>query len=97
MINSYISAKNQLDKINHYMKNNTENLFINIDFYNTLMDIRERLQSEINNYEIQQRKLNSRYGKELKRRNLEMDRINRKDKERKAESIFEEELKLWFD
>ena len=97
MINSYISAKNQLDKINHYMKNNTENLFINIDFYNTLMDIRERLQSEINNYEIQQRKLNSRYGKELKRRNLEMDRINRKDKERKAESIFEEELSLWFD
>lgn len=97
MISSYVSATKQLNKINQYMKDNIENLFINIDFYNTLMDIRERLQGEINNYELQKKKLNSHYSKELKRRKVAMEKIKERKKEQKGESLFEEELSVWFD
>jgi hypothetical protein len=97
MINSYKSATEQLNKLNQYMNDNTENLFINIELYTALMDIRDRFQKEIANYELLQRKINSPYAKVLKKRGTEMERINRKDEERKEESIFEEELSVWFD
>ncbi len=79
------------------MSDNTENLFINIELYTALMDIRDRFQKEIANYELNQRKLNSPYAKELKKRKIEVDRIKKKDEELKGESIFEEELSVWFD
>ncbi len=97
MINSYKSTIKQLNTINQFMSDNTETLFINIEFYTALMDIRERLQKEMANYELQQRKINSPYAKVLKKRETEMERIRKKDEERKDESIFEEELSLWFD
>jgi hypothetical protein len=97
MINSYKSATEQLNKLNQYMNDNTENLFINIELYTALMDIRDRFQKEIANYELQQRKMNSPYAKVLKKRETEMERIKKKDEERKGESIFEEELSVWFD
>ena len=97
MINSYKSTIKQLNTINQFMSDNTETLFINIEFYTALMDIRERLQKEMANYELQQRKMNSPYAKVLKKRETEMERIKKKDEERKGESIFEEELSVWFD
>ena len=97
MINSYKSTIKQLNTINQFMSDNTETLFINIEFYTALMDIRERLQKEMANYELQQRKMNSPYAKVLKKRETEMERIKKEDEERKAESIFEEELSVWFD
>ena len=75
MINSYKSATEQLNKLNQYMNDNTENLFINIELYTALMDIRERFQKEIANYELQQRKMDSPYSKELKRRKVAMEKI----------------------
>ena len=97
MINSYKSATVQLKKLNQYMNDNTENLFINIELYTALMDIRERFQKEIANYELQQRKMNSPYSKELKRRKVAMEKIKEREMEQKGESLFEEELSLWFD
>lgn len=97
MINSYKSATEQLNKLNQYMNDNTENLFINIELYTALMDIRERFQKEIANYELQQRKMNSPYSKELKRRKVAMEKIKEREMEQKGESLFEEELSLWFD
>jgi hypothetical protein len=41
--------------------------------------------------------MNSPYAKVLKKRETEMERIRKKDEERKGESIFEEELSVWFD
>ena len=97
MINSYKSTIKQLNTINQFMSDNTETLFINIEFYTALMDIRERLQKEMANYELQQRKMNSPYAKVLKKRETEMERIRKKDEERKGETLFEEELSVWFD
>ena len=97
MINSYKSATEQLNKLNQYMNDNTENLFINIELYTALMDIRDRFQKEIANYELQQRKMNSPYSKELKRRKVAIDKIKEREMEQKGESLFEEELSLWFD
>ena len=97
MINSYKSATEQLNKLNQYMNDNTENLFINIELYTALMDIRDRFQKEIANYELQQRKMNSPYSKELKRRKVAMEKIKEREMEQKGESLFEEELSLWFD
>ena len=97
MINSYKSATEQLNKLNQYMSDNTENLFINIELYTALMDIRDRFQKEIANNELQQRKMNSSYAKVLKKRETEMERIRKKDEVQKGESIFEEELSVWFD
>ena len=79
------------------MNDNTENLFINIELYTALMDIRERFQKEIGNYELQNRKMNSPYSKELKRRKLAMEKIKEREKEQKGESLFEEEFSVWFD
>jgi len=81
MINSYKSATEQLNKLNQYMNDNTENLFINIELYSALMDIRGRFQREIENYELQQRKMNSPYSKELKRREMEMEKIKERETE----------------
>jgi len=81
MINSYKSATEQLNKLNQYMNDNTENLFINIELYSALMDIRGRFQREIANYELQQRKMNSAYSKELKRREMEMEKIKERETE----------------
>ena len=86
-----------MNTINQFMSDNTETLFINIEFYTALMDIRERLQKEMANYELQQRKMNSPYAKVLKKRETEMERIRKKDEERKGETLFEEELSVWFD
>ena len=97
MINSYKSATEQLNKLNQYMNDNTENLFINIELYTALMDIRDRFQKEIANYELLQRKMNSPYAKELKRRKVAMEKIKEREKEQKEETLFEEELSLWFD
>ena len=97
MINSYKSATEQLNKLNQYMNDNTENLFINIELYTALMDIRDRFQKEIANYELQQRKMNSPYSKELKRRKVAMEKIKEREKEQKGEGLFEEDLSLWFD
>ena len=97
MINSYKSTIKQLNTINQFMSDNTETLFINIEFYTALMDIRERLQKEIANYELQQRKMNSPYSKELKRRKVAMEKIKERENEQKGETLFEEELSLWFD
>ena len=97
MINSYKSTIKQLNTINQFMSDNTETLFINIEFYTALMDIRERLQKEMANYELQQRKMNSPYSKELKRRKVAMEKIKEREKEQKGETLFEEELSLWFD
>jgi hypothetical protein len=97
MINSYKSAIEQLNKLNHYMSDNTENLFINIELYTALMDIRDRFQKEIANSELQQRKMNSPYSKELKRRKVAMEKIKEREKEQKGETLFEEEISLWFD
>ena len=97
MINSYKSTIKQLNTINQFMSDNTETLFINIEFYTALMDIRERLQKEMANHELQQRKMNSPYSKELKRRKVAMEKIKEREKEQKGESLFEEELSLWFD
>ena len=97
MINSYKSATEQLNKLNQYMNDNTENLFINIELYTALMDIRDRFQKEIANYELQQRKMNSPYSKELKKRKVAMEKIKEREMEQKGESLFEEELSLWFD
>lgn len=97
MINSYKSATEQLNKLNQYMSDNTENLFINIELYTALMDIRDRFQKEIANYELQQRKMNSPYSKELKRRKVAMEKIKEREMEQKGESLFEEELSVWFD
>ena len=97
MINSYKSTIKQLNTINQFMSDNTETLFINIEFYTALMDIRERLQREMANYELQQRKMNSPYSKELKRRKVAMEKIKEREKEQKGETLFEEELSLWFD
>ena len=97
MINSYKSATEQLNKLNQYMNDNTENLFINIELYTALMDIRDRFQKEIANYELNQRKMNSPYSKELKRRKVAMEKIKEREMEQKGESLFEEELSLWFD
>ncbi|MBM3232481.1 hypothetical protein FJZ21_03855 [Candidatus Pacearchaeota archaeon] len=63
------------------MNDNTENLFINIELYSALMDIRGRFQREIENYELQQRKMNSPYSKELKRREMEMEKIKERETE----------------
>jgi hypothetical protein len=41
--------------------------------------------------------MNSPYAKVLKKREAEMERIRKKDEERKGENIFEEELSVWFD
>jgi hypothetical protein len=41
--------------------------------------------------------MNSPYAKVLKKRETEMERIKKKDEERKGESIFKEELSVWFD
>ena len=79
------------------MNDNTENLFINIELYTALMDIRDRFQKEIANYELQQRKMNSPYSKELKRRKVAMDNIKEREKEQKGETLFEVELSVWFD
>ncbi len=79
------------------MNDNTENLFINIELYTALMDIRARFQKEIANYELHQKKMNSPYAKVLKKRETEMKRIRKKDEGQKGESIFEEELSVWFD
>ena len=97
MINSYKSATEQLNKLNQYMSDNTENLFINIELYTALMDIRDRFQKEIANYELNQRKMNSPYSKELKRRKVAMEKIKQREKEQNGETLFEEELSLWFD
>ena len=97
MINSYKSTIKQLNTINQFMSDNTETLFINIEFYTALMDIRERLQKEMANYELLQRKMNSPYAKELKRRKVAMEKIKEREKEQKEETLFEEELSLWFD
>ena len=97
MINSYKSATEQLNKLNQYMSDNTENLFINIELYTALMDIRDRFQKEIANYELNQRKMNSPYSKELKRRKVAMEKIKEREKEQKGETLFEEELSVWFD
>ena len=97
MINSYKSATEQLNKLNQYMNDNTENLFINIELYTALMDIRDRFQKEIANYELLQRKMNSPYVKVLKKRETEMEKIKERKKEQKGETLFEEELSLWFD
>jgi hypothetical protein len=97
MINSYKSAIEQLNKLNQYMSDNTENLFINIELYTALMDIRDRFQKEIAIYELHQRKMNSPYSKELKRRKVAMEKIKEREMEQKGESIFEEELSVWFD
>ena len=97
MINSYKSATEQLNKLNQYMNDNTENLFINIELYTALMDMRDRFQKEIANYELQQRKMNSPYSKELKRRKVAMEKIKEREKELNGESLFEEDLTLWFD
>ena len=97
MINSYKSTIKQLNTINQFMSDNTETLFINIEFYTALMDIRERLQKEMANYELLQRKMNSPYAKELKRREVAMEKIKEREKEQKGETLFEEELSLWFD
>ena len=97
MINSYKSATEQLNKLNQYMSDNTENLFINIELYTALMDIRDRFQKEIANYELLQRKMNSPYVKVLKKRETEMEKIKERKKEQKGETLFEEELSLWFD
>ena len=86
-----------MNTINQFMSDNTETLFINIEFYTTLMDIRERLQKEMANYELQQRKMNSPYSKELKRRKVAMEKIKEREKEQKGETLFVEELALWFD
>ena len=86
-----------MNTINQFMSDNTETLFINIEFYTALMDIRERLQKEIANYELQQRKMYSPYSKELKRRRVAMEKIKEREKEQKGETLFEEELSLWFD
>ena len=97
MINSYKSATEQLNKLNQYMSDNTENLFINIELYTALMDIRDRFQKEIANYELNQRKMNSPYSKELKRRKVAMEKIKQREKEQNGETLFEEELSVWFD
>ena len=97
MINSYKSTIKQLNTINQFMSDNTETLFINIEFYTALMGIRERLQKEMANYELQQRKMNSPYSKELKRRKVAMEKIKEREKEQKGETLFEEELSVWFD
>jgi hypothetical protein len=65
------------------MNDNTENLFINIELYTALMDIRDRFQKEIANYELQQRKMNSPYAKVLKKRETEMESIRKKYEEQK--------------
>jgi len=97
MINSYKSSVKQLNIINQFMSDNTETLFINIEFYTALMDIRDRFHKEIANYELQQKKMNSPYAKVLKKRETEMERIRKKDEERKGECNFEDELSVWFD
>jgi hypothetical protein len=48
-------------------------------------------------YELQQMKINFPYSKELKRRKVAMEKIKEKEKEQKGESLFEEEISLWFD
>lgn len=96
MINSYKSATEQLNKLNQYMNDNTENLFINIELYSALMDIRGRFQREIENYELQQRKMNSPYSKELKRREAEMEKIKERETEQKGETLLKKELSVWF-
>ena len=79
------------------MNDNTENLFINIELYTALMDIRDRFQKEIANYELLQRKMNSPYSKELKRRKVALEKIKEREKKQKGETLFEEEISQWFD
>lgn len=97
MINSLRSATTQLNKLNQYMKDNTENLFINIELYTALMDIRDRLKKEIGKYEDEQRKQNSNYAKELERRRMEYKEFQKKNGEFIDESFLDDDFTIWFD
>ena len=41
--------------------------------------------------------MSSPYSKELKRRKVAMEKIKEREKEQKGETLFEEELSVWFD
>lgn len=97
MINSLRSATTQLNKLNQYMKDNTENLFINIELYTALMDIRDRLKKEIGKYEAEQRKQNSTYAKELEKRRKDYKEIQKKKGENIDESFLDDNYSIWFD
>jgi hypothetical protein len=97
MINSLRSATTQLNKLNQYMKDNTENLFINIELYTALMDIRDRLQKEIGKYEAEQRRQNSTYAKELEKRRKGYKEIQKKNGEDLDESFLDDDYTIWFD
>ena len=68
MINSYKSALKQLNIINRYMESNTISLFINAELYTSLMDIRDRLKNEIAKFQLTVNRQNSKYAKELRKR-----------------------------
>ncbi len=70
MINSYKSAIKQLDTINRYMESNTLSLFFNAELYTSLMDIRDRLKNEIDKFEMLGNRQNSKYAKELRKRQI---------------------------
>jgi hypothetical protein len=97
MINSLRSATIQLNKLNQYMKNNTENLFINIELYIALMDIRDRLKKEIGKYEAEQRKQTSTYAKELEKRRRDYKEIQKKKGKNINESFLDDIYSVWFD
>ena len=98
MINSYRSAVSQLNTLNHYMQKNTENLLINAELYTALMDIRDRLQKEIGNFELHRSKMNSKYAKVLKKREEELNDIKRKRGEDIIEDLgLDNDYTIWFD
>ena len=98
MINSYRSAVSQLNTLNQYMQKNTENLLINAELYTALMDIRDRLQKEIGNFELHRSKMNSKYAKVLKKREEELNDIKRKRGEDIIEDLgLNDDYTIWFD
>ena len=65
MISSYQSALKQLNTLNLYMSSNVTVLLLNIDLYDTLMSIRDRLQKEVESYEKRQLQMNSKYASKI--------------------------------
>lgn len=81
MISSYQSAINQLNTLNDYMSKNVIFLLLNIDLYESLINIRERLQKEIAAIERRNTQLNSKYAKILRNREIELEKIKEKRNE----------------
>ncbi|WP_395616697.1 hypothetical protein [Aquirufa sp.] len=65
MISSYQSAIKQLNTLNLYMSSNVTMLLLNIDLYDTLMSIRDRLQKEVASYEKRKLQMNSKYAAKI--------------------------------